>query len=249
MRGKRALPVAAAAGLSVVIALSAASPSSAAPDRLEAVTRTALTAEGALAVALPFPGRSPAAVQSLSVQAMKGAASFHVRMHAVDGQDTTDLDFVVGKTGGRGTVSRTGHGSLHLIRVQSMIYVQGDEAFWRSTGESKEAAALLIGHWVGIKGKNKGIEAIRRQLAPDFWISMLSSPKATQRVPGKTVDKTPTVGLTNGGDVVYVAAKGKPYPLLVEDKDTPDNRITFSEWNKKVTFKAPKVLAVVTVNN
>jgi hypothetical protein len=249
MRGSRTLAVVAGGGLSALLAFGAAAPASASTaSAVTTVRSTAVTARSVTKVTgAAFPGKTPAQVLALSARELKAASSVHVTLHSEEGQSVTDIDLVIGTAGARGTVRSSASGTVQLVRVKSTVYLMGDASFWTSTGLPEKQAAILVGRWVGVSGKGTPVRTLNQVLSLSFWANTIARIKPTQRVAGQVVGKLPTVGLLAGDATLYVAAKGKPYPLMLIHNATVKDTMVLSDWNKRVIFKAPKALAVVTL--
>jgi hypothetical protein len=247
MRSSRARLTAAVVGLSTALAVGATVPASA-----------ATAAPAASSAAKPFPGKSAPQILALSVKAAKAATSVHVRAH-FEGDDAKkepdiDLDLVVGRTSARGTYRYAGQGSVTYLRVKSKLWSNGDAAYWRSVsaaiaaedskdGKVAQAPDLhaLAGKWLVVSPKDSDYKSTIKDLTIKTWaadIAKLGSPLI--RVPGKAVRKLPTVGVMSYGEILYVQAKGKPYPLQVVSRTNAKEAITYSDWGRKVNFKAPE---------
>ena len=114
-----------------------------------------------------------------------------------------------------------------------------------ANGSTAAQAKVLAGRWIGLKG-GPAAKGLLQATSLGYWTSDLGTLKPTKRVAGKVVAKLPTVGLKAAGVTIYVAAKGKPFPLLVADSTDVRNVMRFTEWNKRVTFKAPKPFMVIS---
>jgi hypothetical protein len=244
MHSSRARATAVALGLSAALALGAAAPASAAT-----AAPASLTSSTAAAASKPFPGKSAKQVVALAVSTTKKASSVHVKAHAT-GADApfADLDIVVGRTGARGSISYPGGGKISLLRVKSDVFFNADAAAYaKLLGDSSGAAAA--GKWFKAKPGGATYKGFLNLLTLKGVVEMVTPDGTLTRVPGKLIRKLPTAGVASSkGGVMYVQAKGKPFPLLIVKSPATPNAdfLTFSEWNKKVSFKAPKkVVATV----
>ena len=79
---------------------------------------------------------------------------------------------------------------------------------------------------------------------------MLDPGSDLTRVDGKDVEGTPTVGLKDTPKdkdeqgILYIAAEGEPYPLLIAPNSGPGG-LTFLDWNEPVDIEAPPKSQVV----
>jgi hypothetical protein len=240
LRAHRLRAVAVATGTSLLLTAGAgltvgAGAASAATSTVTA-TGTAATTRAATSTAtsVPFKGKSPAKIWALSLAEVKKASGFRARLR---GAAAGDIDVVVGRNGSQLTV-RTGGSTIQVLRVGSKLWVKGNAAYWKQSGLNAATAKRLAGRWVAVPGTKAIVKSLSPVMTAKGWASLLSDLKPTARVAGKVVGKVPTVGLHGRGSTGYVAAKGKPFPLLVID-DGGATTIAFSGWNTKVTFKAP----------
>ena len=241
MRGSRAFAAAAATGLSAVLALGSVAPASASTPAAGTAARSVVSAAPA-----PFPGKTPAAVLALSVKAAKAASSFHLHGVAVDTTGTTTMDLVIGKLGARGSITDSS-GTLQLLRVKKTVYLKAGAKYWTVNGSTPAQAKLIAGKWIGVKGNGPDLKELLALTSSSYWTAQLATLKPTARVAGKVVAKLPTIGLKATDGTIYVATKGKPYPLLLTDPADARNIVSFTQWNAKVTFKAPKALMVISI--
>jgi hypothetical protein len=240
MRGSRVIVTFAATGLSSALALGCVTPASAATSAASVHSTMAVSAAKA-----PFPGKKPAAILAQSVKAAKAASSYHLRVTFVDEGGLTKIDMVIGKLGARGTITDS-TGTATVVRVKKTIYLKATASYWTAKGLAADRAKVVAGKWVGLKGNGQTARELLRFTSSDSWASSLATLKPTARVAGKVVAKVPTVGLKSSNAIVYVATKGRPLPLLVTDPAEPRNIMTFTQWNKRVTFKAPKVVTTIS---
>jgi hypothetical protein len=244
MPGPRTRAVAAAAGLSALlglgIGLGAAAPALAGNPG----GTTTASAAAASDVSMAFTStKTPAALLAASVTAMRAASSVHVKLHTKGASSIIDLDFVVAKAGGRGTIGDGVAGVAHLLRVKSKVWMSGDLRFWTTSGAKNPAA--LVGKWVAVTGTDAKSTALRNYTTVSFWAGSIAGLKATKRVAGRVVRHLPTVGLLAGDTTVYVAATGRPHPLLLVNNTLPSDTVALYDWNKRVTFTPPAAKLIV----
>jgi hypothetical protein len=252
MRNPRArvTATALALGLSTALAVGAAAPATAATAAPAAVASSSASK--------PFPGKTAKQILALSAKAAKGASSVHIRAH-FEGDDSKkepdiDLDLVIGRTSARGTWRYEGEGAVTYLRVKSQLWLKGDAAYWKAVAEAiaadqskdgKEAEVPdlrpLIGKWLVVSPKNSDYKPTIRDLVLTTWtkdITNLGAPVI--RTPGKVIRKLPTVGVMGYDSILYVQAKGQPFPLQEISRANPKEGLTYFDWNKKVSFKAPE---------
>jgi len=248
MRGTRTRAALVAAALSALIAVGTAGTASAATAAPPVAATVAAPSAVRTAASTPYPGRTAAQIKALSVAAMKKATSVHVTAHLtgeLDGRTATiDVNGVIGTSGSKVTMSITGMGSLTVLKVGSRVWISGNVAFWTASGAPAALAKKLAGHWVAVSRKNAAYTQVTTISGLGFWTTVVASFAPTERVDGQVVGRTPVVGLWGNGSILFVSATGKPYPVRVA-QDASAGTIDFVDWNKKVSFKAPKKSQVI----
>jgi hypothetical protein len=187
-------------------------------------------------------GKPPAQIVSDAQAATKGATSVHVY-----GSGTTngaplklDLYLVAGK-GGRGHLTANGL-SFDLIRIGNHAYFRGDAGFWRRFGGGA-AVALLKGRWLMAPADQGDFAAF----APLTNISklfgaILGGHGTLAKGKTATVDGQSAIAVIDRGrkgGTLFVATKGKPYPLEVVSPGAKQGTIHFGSWNASVPLSAP----------
>jgi hypothetical protein len=246
----------AAAGLSTLLAAGVAVPASAATPTASVASAPSVVSPVAASAAhsaaysatAPFPGKSPAAVLTLSLAAGRKASGVHVKgVVSLDGE-VDRVDLVITKAAAKGTFSSTASGSFTLLRIGSTVYLNGDSTFWTTSADAATAKAL-VGKWVKVTGNDANSKDTRALTTLGYWMSDLASFKVTKRVAGKAVRRLPTVGLLDpraDKGTIFVATRGKPYPLLVVSPDAKSS-LAFYDWNKRVKIAAPPAKLVVVL--
>jgi hypothetical protein len=242
MRGSRALSAVAVTGLSLLL-LGPVISASAAPAPAAAARTVAAAAAPVRAARTPFPGKSAAAIQALAVKAMGRAASVHVTGRQTDGKAVIDMDLIIGKTAAHGVIRNSVSGALQIIRVKSSVWIEGDAKFWTAAGAPEPAKLAKV--WVLMDGQDADSRQVRDLTTLAGWTRQVAKVKATSRVAGKAVRGHATVGLAVGKGVLYVAATGPAYPVLATGGAKSTDVLSLTDWNKKVTAKAPPVYITV----
>jgi hypothetical protein len=184
-----------------------------------------------------------------SLQALREAVSFRLKGATTDEDMKIDVDLRYRGEDVVGTVTVDGAG-LELIKVGTLLYIKPDETALKELSRGNNAvAALLRGKWLkGLadSGDLSGfgeIADIDQLLKPSGELSKGET---------KDVNGTPAITLEEksaGGDKLYVATVGPPYPLRIEGEGG-DSRgvLDFSEFGAEVDVKAPPSTEVVDVD-
>jgi hypothetical protein len=151
---------------------------------------------------------------------------------------TLDLNLVSGK-GGSGKLSEDGL-TFRVITVGQDVYIQGTHAFL-SHFAGQAVARTDDGKW--LKAPASG------QLAPIAALTnmqllfgkVLLSHGALRKLGTTTVNGQKVVGVRDakGGDILYVAATGPPYPVAVVKRGRGAARIIFDHINQPVALTPP----------
>ncbi|MGW0702711.1 hypothetical protein ACWD0A_26045 [Streptomyces sp. NPDC002867] len=149
------------------------------------------------------------------------------------------------------------NGRADLRRLGEVLYMKGDEAFWRASlsrrasaspdgGDSDTVIELMKGRW--IKMPSSAVEEMRGVCDLDEMLAELDEKKAdrTGMTLGKDseIDGVPVVTLVKkkGRETttVYVAKEGKPYLLkVVRTGGSEPGTVALSDFDKPVKVKAP----------
>jgi hypothetical protein len=173
--------------------------------------------------------------------AAETASSVHVSGSIVSGGSpiTLNLDLLAGR-GGRGQLSENGAG-FELIQTGGTVYIKGSPAFYRRIGGSA-AAQLLQGRWLKAPTTSSDFASIASLTDLRRLIdSTLASHGTLRKEAPKTVNGQEAVGVTDvtRGGTLYVATKGKPYPVAIAKGGSGGGKVNFERWNEKVTITPP----------
>ncbi|MFI5099982.1 MAG: hypothetical protein ACHQE5_05650 [Actinomycetes bacterium] len=197
------------------------------------------------------PGGSPSAtrtgangVQDLTAQQIldrsKAAAKSASWVHVTGTQDGTTLDLTIGKDTATGSVTEGGL-TAQLLAVGGTTYIKGDKAFW-DNASGVGSGDVLAGKWV-VAGSTKGMDTSGLDQFTDVgrMVDTVLAPTGTLSKSGvSTVDGQSVVGVRDsGGQTLYVALTGPPYPVQIQPKDPTTDPPTFSDWNVPATIVAP----------
>jgi hypothetical protein len=186
--------------------------------------------------------KSPAEIVAAAKAAADGASSVRVAGSSVAAGTpiTLDLTLVAGK-GGRGRLAENGL-SFELIEIDHTIYISGSPAFYSHFAGSA-AAQLLQGKWLKAPASNASFAGLSSltELRKLLDAALATSSKSLVAAGTSTINGHAVVGVkdpTQSG-TLYVATKGKAYPVEITKGGVGGGTITFSEWDKPVTLAAP----------
>ena len=150
-----------------------------------------------------------------------------------------DMELVAGK-GGKGAITLGGL-SLRLIALNSTVYVNGSDAFYRHVAGAA-AAQLLRGKWLkapasaGNFSSLASLTDLSKLLDTTLAAHGTLVAAATTTIAGQ---KAVGVSDPSRGGTLYVASSGAPYPLEIVKRGGGGGKIVFDRWNKAVTLSAP----------
>jgi hypothetical protein len=185
--------------------------------------------------------KSASEIVSAAQTAADGASSVHVSGSIVNATTPIALDMeLVSGQGGRGQLSENGV-SFELIEIGGYVYIKGSRAFYSHVA-GPAAAQLLDGKWLkapagsGAFASLSSLTDLRKLLD-----STLSSHGKLDKGATSTIAGQPAVAVKDAtrGGTLYVATTGTAYPLQIAKGGNSGGKITFSDWNKPVTLKAP----------
>ncbi|MEW2512596.1 hypothetical protein [Streptomyces sp. NPDC046870] len=203
----------------------------------------------------PFKGQSADQVAAKAVTATRNAASLRMAGKvAADGQPLT-VDFHVDtqkNCTGRMAMER---GSADVIHAGQATYIKGDKEFWAnaakgSAGGPKQAQALS-GRWVKVPvGDARTTGLCDKQGFLADMDSDKSERKGMTKGDVTTVDGREAIALKKkkGGETItmYVATKGKPYILKVQQSGGENpGTVVFSDYEKPVKAAPPPAGQVI----
>jgi hypothetical protein len=205
---------------------------------------------GALGVSLGACGSSSSGngVASKSadqiVAASKAAAdaahSAHVSGSVVSNGSPITLDLDIGEAGGRGHLALSGLG-FELIQTGGTVYIKGSAAFYRRIGGAA-AAQLLQGRWLKAPTSTPEFASIASLTDLHRLVDATLSGHGTLSKTGTTtVTGVPVVGITDQskGGTLYVATRGKPYPVQIAKSGGGGGSVSFDRWNEPVSLSPP----------
>jgi hypothetical protein len=169
----------------------------------------------------PSAGDVPAEdLANRAKKAAQAAASYHLKGNAdlsSTGPITVDLTLTGDQASG--TIAANGH-TIQVSRDKltyryrpagSANWVAGDTADLPGSGPLNLRPLLDAGHWI---------------------VELIPTPEAATAaaVPEKLGDRMVTRIRLRGGEYLYVAATGTPYPVKLSNPDGPNPNLTFDGW-------------------
>jgi hypothetical protein len=185
--------------------------------------------------------KSPTEIVAATRAAAEEASSVHLSGSIVSGGSpiTLNLDLLAGR-GGRGQLSESGV-SFELVQTGSTVYIKGSPAFYRRIGGSA-AAQLLQGKWLKAPTTSSDFASISSLTDLRKLIdSTLANHGTLRKEASKTVNGQDAVGVTDAtrGGTLYVATKGKPYPVAIAKSGKEGGKVNFERWNERFTITPP----------
>jgi hypothetical protein len=183
------------------------------------------------------------------------ARSVHVVGNVSQAGQRTTLDLRLrGNGDGNGFIATTA-GRIDVARVGRDLYFRADLAtLTQVLGPHRATKAGT--RFVKVPVGDATFRSFRDLLDMDSLFETLLAPSgALSRVDGTPVDGTATVGLRDAdpkaGGVLYVAATGPPYPLLLKADATTGGvaELRLGEWNADLNVTSPPAGQIVAVND
>ncbi len=185
--------------------------------------------------------KSPAEIAAAAKAAADSATAVHVSGSTVaaGAPIALDLSLVAGK-GGKGKISENGL-SFELIELDGTIYISGSTAFYTHFAGGA-AAKLLQGKWLKAPAVNSSFAGLSSltELRKLLDAALTTNSKTLVKTGASTVNGQAAVGVKDAENgTLYVATTGQPFPLKIAKSGTAGGAISFGEWNKPVTLRAP----------
>ena len=185
--------------------------------------------------------KPPKQVLADAQQAIAAASSVHVAGKISEGGTALGLDLRMTRgKGATGNLSENGL-SFDLVRIGSVAYVRGSDAFYKKFAGAA-VAQLLHGKWL----KGSTTTGDFASLAPlsdmKAFFARLTGSHGTLKNEGETTfhgQKAVAIKDTTKGGTLYIAATGKPLPLGLVGGGSNQGTVTFDQWDKDVPLKAP----------
>jgi hypothetical protein len=185
-------------------------------------------------------------------EALGEAGSVHIKGSGTSKGTPFALDMRYGQDGATGSFSANVP-TVELLRVGSTVYMKSSEDFWRSSG-GPAAAELLKGKYLEVSASTPTFASLARltdlrKAAQDF-LSLDGTETKGER---KTIRGVDAIGLnSSNGAVLYVAVRGKPYPVKAvstgDGESAATGSIDFLDYGVPVTVTAPPSDQVVVAS-
>jgi hypothetical protein len=154
---------------------------------------------------------------------------------------TLDVSTARGK-GAEGSASVNGL-QFDFVKIGDTVYIKGSDAFYQHFGGAA-IAQLIHGKWVKASATNAQFHSFVGLASMAGLFATIGSNHGRLVNDGqRTYQGQPVVVIRDTSDdsKLYVAATGKPYPVaLAGGSKKQSGRITFADWNKPVSLKAPE---------
>jgi hypothetical protein len=193
---------------------------------------------------------SAASLTSSMQSSVHNASSVHVSGQLSRDGVPLGVDLNVTRGGDvAGTVSQRGM-PLHVVAANSKIYVEVTPAFLREASMPAAACAAACGKWLELS------QGEASQLTGDLSMQKLLTPlilgqagKLTSA--GRTTVRGQPAWVLRAGDgrTVAVSAAGKHYPLLASEGASPQQVMTFSQWDSVPAPKPPPASQLLSPNS
>jgi hypothetical protein len=185
--------------------------------------------------------KSPTEILQVTKSASAAAKSVHIAGSIVSGGKPISLNMeLVAGQGGKGTIAQEGF-SIDLIQVGGNVYIDGSDAFYKHVA-GNTAAQLLDGKWLKAPADSGELASLAELTNLSKLIdSALASHGKLSKGKEETVSGQKAISLkdTTKGGTLFVASTGSPYPVEILKGGSEGGKVTFSNWNKPVTLKAP----------
>jgi hypothetical protein len=204
----------------------------------------------------PAPGGaagSPAG-QTLArvLAATRAAATVHISVQARQGPFTARYSSDAGVNVGRQQVTAGDGGVATILEVNGVGYFQANEkGLVGFLGTPQAVARRYAGRWISFQPGGLGYQRVVSGITIGAVADELELTGEITPTGASTVDGRPVKGLTGGSPVawnapagitakLYVAARGKPLPVLFEGGVAPSlERVSFSRWGEPLRVTAP----------
>lgn len=231
------------ASSSAASAASSSAPSSASPSASSSATPTVTPTPAAAGA---FAGKSADEILAEAQEAFAAADSVHVIGEFAEQGAEFGMDIRMDDAGRAIAKITFGESDIELRTLGADAWLSGDADFWELTGAPVD---LFEDKWIKTSATSKDFEDFVELTSKERWAKELLEPGSSLRiVEGKPVDGVPTVGLEQEtGDspgILYVAATGPAYPLLVEPK-SGGSGLRFTDYDAPLTVTAPPAKDVI----
>jgi hypothetical protein len=225
------------AGLSTVLITACSS-------TIEGAASPASSAEGSTGTAEPTRGSGESddptgpELEEAAISALEDADAVRVVGTITTDGEQAEVDLRLRGSDVAGTMTVLG-ASVEIIVVDGAVYMRASADFWIRSGAPAGIAATLAGTWVTAPAESAdGFE----DLTVAGLVEEMRSPGATteEEVSTSELDGAPVWELRNSeGDVMLVAAQGKPYPLQITSTGAEPGVMRLSEFGTVAPIEPP----------
>ncbi|MFH8723951.1 hypothetical protein [Streptomyces termitum] len=205
----------------------------------------------------PFEGLTAAQIADRAVIATRAADSLRMTGRIVTDGQTLRVDFSVDSRGSCKGLIQVGGGTAELRRLDGIVYMKGDSAFWRSSMASQgvpeaqiaPTVELVRGRWIKIAPGQAGSDDLSGVCDIGSLLTGLDRDRAARRGltrgPDDEIAGTPVATLVahRPGAVtttLSVAAEGTPYLLrIVRTGGSEPGSLALSDFGRPVKVTAP----------
>ena len=193
--------------------------------------------------------QSPAALMAASLGAGKAQGSVHYIARARFGALTVTIAGDAALDRGRQSITftksgRTGHATV--LVVNNTAFIKGD-AF--TLTNYMQISGTLANKWLSLAHTAPAFKSVAEAVRLGSTLSELKMSAPLQIVPGRTIARTPTVGIRGklpqgsltSSATLYVRAGATPLPVeqISTEANGASDVITFDHWKEKVVVVAP----------
>jgi hypothetical protein len=187
-----------------------------------------------------------------ALAATRAAGTVHISVQARVGPNTATYSNDAGVNVGRQKVTAGDGGEATILEVNGVGYFQANEKGLAGfLGTPQALAKRYAGRWISFQPGDLGYQRVVSgvtigAIADELALTSPVTPAGKSTVDGQAVD-----GLNGGIPVawnapagvtakLYVAARGKPLPVLFEGGIAPSiQRVEFSQWGEPLRVTAP----------
>lgn len=185
--------------------------------------------------------QSPTQIVATAQKAAESAKSVRVTGTVSDSGTKLSLDLkILHGTGAEGKISE-GPLSFELVRIGDSVYIKGSPAFYEHFAGS-EAAKLLQGRWLKAPATSGEFATLGTLTDMSKLLSsVLGQHGSLQKGGTSTIEGKQVIAVKDAskGGVLYVATKGKPYPIQLSKAGSTGGKVTLTDWGAPVSITAP----------
>ncbi len=184
--------------------------------------------------------KSPQEILAASSKAAARLTSVHISGRSVSVTEPLELDVTLADSGGEGTISVGGE-SLAVRSVGKYLYIKAGSGFWQHYANAT-TAKLFSGRWLKTPQSGQFAELASLTSKQQVLSDILPGNGHLAKGSTSTINGQPVVALidkSQGGDTMYVATTGQPYPIEIVDGGSSVGKVVFDHFNEPVTVSPP----------